>query len=386
MNRFRHRGEGAVCYRKPYTNPKTGVTQKGTWVASFPDKDGSGKRRYLYAPTEAAVIQKLREAQDQGARGELTSGRSQTVEVFLTDWLAGKSVRPTTMRRYRQIISHHLIPALGHYKLRNLQPEHIEKMLRDRPHLSNRGRHHLRALLRTALNKALRQGKVTRNAAALAEVSGGRPARPGVALDVEQAQHFLRSVEGDDLEAAYVLALYLGMREGELLGLQWESVDFAKRQIRVHQQVQPNLDGKLELMDTKSVKGHRLLPMPDDVTSALQTHKARTARLRLQAASSYVFTTRTGKPHGARNVIRAFKRALKRAGLPEIRFHDLRHSCNSLLEAQGVSARVRMEILGHSDIRLTENVYTHIVPASMRDAVEGMGRLLTVTKSEMARA
>ena len=179
-----------------------------------------------------------------------------------------------------------------------------------------------------------------------------------------------------------MLALNLGMREGELLGLQWEAVDFANHTIRVHQQVQPNIDGKLELMDTKSLKGHRLLPMTDDVVAALQAHKARSARLRLQAGSSYVFTTRTGKPHGARNVIRAFKRALKRAGLAEIRFHDLRHSCNSLLEAQGVSARVRMEILGHSDIRLTENVYTHVVPASLRTAAEGLGRVLTLAKRE----
>jgi integrase len=318
----------------------------------------------------------LREAQDKGARGELVMGRSQTVEAFLIDWLASKNVRPTTQRRYAQIVSHHLVPALGRYKLQSLQPEHVERMLRDRPHLSNRGRHHLRAVLRTALNKALRQGKVTKNAAALAEVSGGRPARPGVALDAEQALHFLRSVEGDPLEVVYVLALNLGMREGELLGLQWEAVDFTKRTIRVHQQVQPNVEGKLELMDTKSAKGHRLLPMTDDVVGALQAHKARTARLRLQAGSAYVFTTRTGKPHGARNVIRSFKRALKRAGLPEMRFHDLRHSCNSLLEAQGVSARVRMEILGHSDIRLTENVYTHVVPASMREGVESLGRVL----------
>ena len=174
-------------------------------------------------------------------------------------------------------------------------------MLRDRPHLSNRGRHHLRAVLRTALNKALRQGKVTRNAAALAEVSGGRPARAGVALDAEQAQHFLRSVEGHPLEVVYVLAFNLGMREGELLGQQWESVDFPNRTIRVSQQVQPNLDGKLELMDTKSAKGHRLLPMTDDVVAALHAHKARTARLRLQAGSTFVFTTRTDRRHGARN-------------------------------------------------------------------------------------
>src|SRR5207302_10790834 len=130
----------------------------------------------------------------------------------------------------------------------------------------------------------------TRSAAALAEVSAGRPARAGVALDSDQAQLFLRSVEGDPLEVLYVLALNLGMREGELLGLQWEAIDFANRTIRVHQQVQPNTDGKLELMDTKSAKGHRLLPMTDDVVAALQAHKARTARLRLQAGSSYVFT------------------------------------------------------------------------------------------------
>jgi integrase len=170
--------------------------------------------------------------------------------------------------------------------------------------------------------------------------------------------------------------------ENAVVGVRLEAVDFANRTIRVHQQVQPNIDGKLELMDTKSAKGHRLLPMTDDIVAALQGHKARTARLRLQAGSSYVFTTRTGKPHGARNVIRAFKRALKRVA--EIRFHDLRHSCNSLLEARGVSARVRMEILGHSDIRLTENVYTHVVPASRREAMEGMGRVLTMAQTTTA--
>src|SRR2546421_7516362 len=126
MDRFRDRGEGAVSFRKAYRNPRTGVTQKATHIASFLDKYGTGKRKYLYASTRAEVIHKLREAQDKSARGELPAGRSQTVEAFLNDWLAGKSLRPTTMRRYTQIVSHHLIPALGRYKLQSLQPEHVE--------------------------------------------------------------------------------------------------------------------------------------------------------------------------------------------------------------------------------------------------------------------
>jgi integrase len=142
----------------------------------------------------------------------------------------------------------------------------------------------------------------------------------------------------------------------------------------IRKALQRDWNGSYGIGDPKSARSRRTVILPALAVNALSAHKARSGRAVLPTA--YVFATASGRPVSARNVVRAFKAALKAAGLAEVRFHDLRHSCNSLLDFLGVSARVRMDILGHSDVRLTENVYTHSTVAQRRQAAELIGEFM----------
>ncbi|MBW3625796.1 MAG: site-specific integrase, partial [Armatimonadetes bacterium] len=202
----------------------------------------------------------------------------------------------------------------------------------------------------------------------------------------EEASVFLDMAgkEDDRLFALYLMAVTLGMREGELLGLRWSDVDMDAQVIRISQNLQrnPANNGRLELKETKTVKSKRSLPLTDDLRDALRRHKARQTQDRLLAGPDkwvdcgLVFTTRNGTPIRASNLLKGYKRLLVRAGLEERRFHDLRHSTASFLLARGVPMKVISELLGHSDTKVTSEIYSHILPGMTKDVVEEVTRLL----------
>jgi integrase len=238
----------------------------------------------------------------------------------------------------------------------------------------------IRSVLRNALNQALRWGLVTRNVAALAEPPKVE-AYEGTALTVDQARLFIQACRGDRLEVLFTVALTLGLRQGEALGLHWEDVDLEAGLLRVRWQVQ-RIGGKLTVRELKTKRSRRTLPLPPFAVAALREHRARQLAERLQAGSDWqdrglVFTTPTGGPLDAQGVIRTFRRLRGSVeGLPIFTFHDTRRTCSSLLTAQGVHPRVVMEILGHTKIGITMETYTQVVPELMRDAVGQMERLL----------
>ena len=200
----------------------------------------------------------------------------------------------------------------------------------------------------------------------------------------KQARTFLEAVKGDRLEALYRVALALGLRKGEALGLRWQDADLDGAQLRVRYSMQ-RIEGKLQLVETKTKRSRRTISMPVSVVSALRLHRARQLQERLLAGakwqdSSLIFTTTIGTPIDGRNVNRHFNAILKEAGLPKKHFHDLRHTCASLLLAQGVHPRVVMEILGHSTIGMTMNTYSHVIPALQQDAAALMDALLAEQK------
>ncbi|MSQ09817.1 MAG: site-specific integrase [Dehalococcoidia bacterium] len=201
------------------------------------------------------------------------------------------------------------------------------------------------------------------------------------ALSAEQARHLLTVAANDRLGAVFILALATGMRQGEVLGLKWENVDLEKGKLHVKTALQ-RVEGKFVLADPKTAKSQRMLPLPKVALAALKQHRALQAEERLRVGAAWqekwglVFTTSNGTPLDARNVLRSFTRLLKVNGLPEVRFHDLRHSCASLLLSQGVSLRMIMEILGHSQIGLTANLYTHIAPIMHEEAAAQMDAVL----------
>ena len=198
----------------------------------------------------------------------------------------------------------------------------------------------------------------------------------------EQARTLLAAVRGDRLEALYSVAVAVGLRKGEALGLRWDDLNLDTGTLRVKASLQ-RVGGKLQLLEPKTVRSRRTIALPESATVALRTHRAGQLRERLVAGSRWqetglVFTTTIGTPMDPRNVTRHFKRVLVRAGLPQKRFHDLRHTCASLLLVQGAHPRVVMEILGHSQISMTMDTYAQVMPELQRDAANRIDAILAI--------
>lgn len=386
MGKRRGHGEGAIYQRE----------SDGMWCTSIDlgIVNGKRKRRVIYGKTRREVAEKLKAAQRDQSLGMKLDVERQTLGQFLDYWLEQIikiRARPTTYARYHNIIAHHLKPHLGHIRLDKLAPEEVQAMfgaLRTKPGgragstprpPSAKTVQNIRIVLRAALNQALKWGKVTRNVATL--VDPPRVEKFKIApLTREQAQQLLDSVRGERLEVLYRLALSLGLRKGEVLALRWADLDFARHTLRVAGSVQV-VDRRPQIVSPKTAASVRTLPLPAVLAQALLRHRE---QLELERAANsadwnklgLVFPATNGNLIWPRNLNVAFKRVLRRAGLPETtRFHDLRHSCATLLIQQGVHLRVVMEILGHSSITITADTYAHVLPETQRDAISQLDAL-----------
>ena len=277
-----------------------------------------------------------------------------------------------------------------HRGLAKLNPQHVQAFIKARlsDGLSARTVKLSLLILRMALKQAVRWDTISRNVAAL--VDPPRVQRPEVKpLSDVEARTFLEAVRGKRLEAAYLLLLSLGLRRGETLGLRWQDIDFEKRTACVRQTLQRvggrSIDGqpsRLMFKAPKSALSRRTLPLSESLVKALKAHRARQLEEGLAAGPRWqdtglVFTTAIGTPFEPRRLVADFKCMLQEAGLPiHTRLHDLRHSAASLLLVQGVQPRVVMELLGHSQISLTMDTYSHVVPAATREAAEKMEAIL----------
>lgn len=313
-----------------------------------------------------------------------------TVGTFLEGWLtdvARVTVRPRTYVSYRYIVGLHLAPSLGHLALATLSPADVQAFLNAKAAsgLSPRTVGYLRSVLRGALGHAERTDLVIRNVARLARpprIPRGRVSP----LTVEEVRTFLSAIAGDRLEALYAVAVGVGLRQGEILGLRWSDLDLERGTLTVRHAL-ARIDSRLELVEPKSVTSQRVVPLPGFVRDALVAHRDRQAVEALplrpappDAFADLVFVTTLGTPLDGITITRRFQRLLATAGLPRQRFHDLRHACASLLLAQGVPARVVMEILGHSEISLTLNTYSHVMPSVGREAADRMDQLLGASR------
>lgn len=375
----------------PRRGPNEGTLRErrdGRWearvIVSLPD--GRRSRKSLLGPTRADVRAKLRAALDAEASHVPVADIRLTVGAYLRQWLddaVRPAVRPRTFQSYESVVRVHLEPGLGHRSLVTLSPQQVQTFLNTRSTrgLSPRSVAIIRAVLRRALVQAERWGLVTRNVAKLVEPP--RVQRPHIRpLDADEARRFLRAIADDRHEALYLVAIGVGLRQGELLGLSWSDLDLDQGTLTVRHALQ-RVDGKLVLVEPKSLTSHRAVALPARVADGLRRHRAGQQRERLRAGARWhadprdlAFTTTIGTPLDGITVTRRFQRILETAGLRRQRFHDLRHACASLLLAQGIAPRVVMETLGHSQISLTMNTYSHVVPALGRHAAERMNDLL----------
>ncbi len=375
----RGHGEGAIYRRE----------SDGLWCTAvhLGYVDGKRRRKVVYGKTRREVAEKLKVVLRDQQQGLPVAVERQTLDQFLTRWLAD-DVKPTkapkTYSSYAETVRVHLSPALGRIHLTKLSPQDVQMLLSSKTAsgLSPTTVRYIRTVLRIALGRAEKWGMVARNAAAL--VDPPRAVRTEVRpMTVEEARKFLAVIEGDRLEAVYRVAISLGLRMGEVLGLSWDDVDLSAGELRVRQALQ-RVDGRLILKEPKTERSRRTLVLPAALVASLRVHRARQAQERLKLGSQWVdsglaFTTPLGTPLEPSNVLKRFKAHLASAGLPDQRFHDLRHCATSLLIAQRVPIEVIRSILGHAHISTTLDIYAHILPDAHREAAERMDAILSGT-------
>ena len=359
----------------------------GRWRAalSLGFREGKRIRKVFTAKTRGQVRQQLTRAQRDHSFNLPVAPDRQTVAQFLERWLEGsakQTLRPRTFVGYQQLVRDHLMPGLGNVSLVRLTPAHVQRFITDKlaSDLSPRTVQYIHAVLRRALNQALKWGIIYRNPATLIDSVTVRRAEVQPLLP-EQARKFLDAVQGQRHEALYSVALAIGLRQGEALGLQWSDIDLDRGTLTVRHGLQ-RIAGKLTLVEPKSARSRRTVSLPDIAVEALKIHRTRQHAERIhmgsawKGAGDYVFTTSVGTPLDPRRLLAHFQRTLALLGIPKHRFHDLRHSTASFLLAQGVNPRTVADILGHSQISLTLDTYSHILPAVMQDATRRMDAIL----------
>ena len=348
--------------------------------------NGKRDRRHVSAVKRGDVVTKVRaleQKRDAGTAG--AAGRAPTVGEWLEHWLvtiAARKVRPSTLVRYRQLVVNQLVPGVGHHRLDRLQPEHVEKLYADLQDggLSPASVVHAHRVLSRALKVAMQRGKVARNVCTLVDAPSvhHEEVRP---LSGQDARRVLESATGRRNAARWSVALALGLRQGEALGLAWDAVDLDAGTLTVRQALQRQPGKGLVFVQPKSRAGRRTIALPSQLRDALRAHRTAQVAERIAAGSGWVdldlvFAQENGRPLDPRSDHRAWRSLLAEAKVPPARLHDARHTAASLLLQQGVPARVVMEVLGHSQISLTLGTYSHVVPELAQDAARRMGEAL----------
>jgi integrase len=372
----RGNGEGSI-YRR----------NDGRWVGELTIE--GRRRKFVYGKTRKEVQEKLHAALQERQQGMVLTGTArQTVAQFLADWLENSqkhSVRPRTYERYEEVVRLHIVPVLGHHRMQKLSAQHVQafytKKLNEGLAATTVGVFHI--VLHKAFDTAMKWGLVPRNVCDL--VSPPRAKKFEMKpLTIEQTQQLLAAARGHLQEALFILALATGMRRGELLALKWQDINFAKGQLQVRRiltRIPSKMPGKGYIeAEPKTQKSRRSVVIASFALEALKLHRIHQREAKMKAGPAwqdhdYVFCTSIGTHLNPTNdILNELKKLLQKAGLPDIRFHDLRHSAATLLLSEGVHPKVVQELLGHSTISITLDVYSHVLPSMQQDAI---GRLNT---------
>jgi integrase len=303
--------------------------------------------------------------------GIVYDDENMTVGKYLDRWLKSVvrgSVRQSTYDRDAGLVNNHLRPALGGIELKKLSAAHVQGFYRDRldAGLSPSTVHKMHAILHKALARAVAWQIVPRNATDAVEPPRPAP-REMVPLSPAEARKLLDAAQGDRLEALYVLAVTTGMRQGELLALKWQDVDLENATASVKRTL-TRTGGRYALGEPKTKKSRRSIRLTPRATDVLEQHLERQQwDIRMlgdkYADQDLVFSTDTGAFFNPSNVRqRSFAPLLRKANLPHMRFHDLRHTCATLLLGKGTHPKFVQELLGHATVAITLDTYSHVMP------------------------
>lgn len=371
----RSNGEGSVTQRKD-----------GRWEAkvSLPN----GRRISRYGASKQEAREKLKEAQKQIDNGLDLSAPSVTMRDFLNTWLttaAKPSIKTSTYETYESVVRVRLIPYIGDVKLLKLTPVRIQTLYatfsEGDKKISNQSILHVHRVLSQALEQAVRWNLLPRNPCA--GVTPPRPVANEMAVwTAEEANALLAATAEDPMHALFVLALSTGMRQGELLGLKWSDIDFEAGKLHIRRSVTRHKGEGLVFTQPKTSRSRRPIKLGRRAIDALKARRRIQVEQRLKVGPLWqevdlVFSTAYGGPLESGWIYRIFRRTSENAGVSRIRFHDMRHTAATLLLSQNVHVKVVSEMLGHSNVSITLNTYSHFVPSLHDQAADVMDSLLT---------
>ncbi|MGW1001326.1 tyrosine-type recombinase/integrase [Streptomyces sp. NPDC002520] len=404
MPKRRANGEGTI------TSRADGRYQAAAYVYR---PDGTRTRKFVYGKTRREVADKLTELQEKTRQGIPAAESTMAFGDYLTYWLAviaSQRLKPSTLNSYEGLTRLYIRPALGKKRLNRLSPADVRRFLsefkvsclcclrgadKERPEdkrsccavgrccerrPSARTVQYVHAVLRSALQQAMREELIARNVARIVETPTVTPkeVRP---LDGAEARLLLKTARPHRLFTLWLLLVSTGLRRGEALALTWEDIDLKNGQLRVRRNVQ-RIRRELIFGTPKTMRSVRNVSLPKTCVQALTRHQAQQERERKVAGKKWqpapgqpnglIFTTTTGRVTDPRSLNRMLTILCRDAGVRRVRVHDLRHTCASLLLAQGVDARTIMETLGHSTITMTLDTYAHVMNTTLKAAADRM--------------
>jgi integrase len=352
----RSRGEGTIWYSDELSR----------WVGQLTLPDG--RKRTKKGKTQTEVKKWLLEQRTSLQDGTYLPDTSYTVSRFLDRYfhdIAEHNLAPRTLLSYKNLRKH-LDGPLGNLKLSELRAEHLQKLYADELNAgSSPGTvQTIHQFIHAVLNYAVKWGLMVRNVADSADAPRKDKATVTV-LTSDQAKQILELAKEESLKMHTLIlcAISLGMREGELLALDWSAVNWSQHTIRVERQLQ-YLPGKgLIIRAPKTKSSFRTLPLPEVTYQALKE---------IKEDNGLIFHTSVGTPYSPRNILRYFHRLLKKMDMAIMPFHNLRHSCASFHLALGTNPRVVADLLGHSSVGITLSTYSHLLPGVGEEAAKRM--------------
>ena len=369
MAKRRGNNEGSIYQRK-----------NGSWVAQIRIE---GKRIAKTHKSRIECQNWLRYMREQVEGGLSARGARLSMSEYLEQWLLDirASVRSRTLAQYEGIVRNYLVPRLGTMKLHDLRVHDVQfvysELLSDGK--SRRTVQLVHRVLHRAIAVAQKRGIIGRNVVSMAD-----PPRPEKremkVLNDNMVRTLLIAAEGDPYEALFHLAITTGLRQGELLGLKWEDIDWATGSVYVRRQLQREPNMGLKLVQPKTRSGRRMIQLGAGSVKQLARHRKLQDVLRVRPdweEHDLVFPSRKGTPFEHRSLLRAFKKLLVKGGLPDMRFHDLRHTAATLMLLNGIPLIVVSRRLGHSKPSVTLDVYGHYMPGMQRKAADLMDEIVT---------
>ena len=362
--------------------------RRGVWQLRWQEAEQPRSKHFHGTKTQAeeALRELVRESARVRRGSLLARNPTMTVGAWLDHWVktAEPELAPTTAQKYRQIVERDLVPVIGDVRVRELGVPDVQTVLAR--HVGRPWAREVHTVLRSALSAAERVEVVSRNVAKLVRTKGPQRDERKV-HSPDEVTAFVEAVQGDGLEAYFLTALASGARSGEIRALRWDDVDFDSGELRIERGITRTPQKGWVIGPTKTARSRRTLRLPEPVRKSLKRHRTRQVIAKLSADreawdaaeaeyGDLVFRTRNGRPLSLQIVGRKLRKLLNKAGLPQVRGHDLRHGAASYLLAAGVPMATVSRTLGHSTIAVTVDTYGHLLPDSQRDAGQRLAEVV----------